>query len=174
MQQHSTAPLNSPSSLHTSSHLTNVPFPKPLSHFHTSPPLVSVHSGTSIDLDLNEVMHGWRLKSDRAGKRAKAAAAARQARAAAASGAGAAAAGVAAGMAGAGAAGGSHWTPIDPVSLVDVTLKKVKEGVTEPQMYHTVTSVQVRGRGVGRGVGTDKQGCAAQDVQGGGQCVAGG
>lgn len=112
-------------------------------------------------MDLNEVMHGWRVKFDRAGKRAKAAAAARQARAAAAAGAGSATAGAAAGMAGAGAAGGSHWTPIDPVSLVDTALKKVKEGVKEPQMYHTVTSVQVRGRGVGRSVGADKRACAA-------------
>ncbi len=38
---------------------------------------------------------------------------------------------------------GGATPPFDPSKLVDVSLRKIKEGVKEPQIYHTVTSGQV-------------------------------
>eukprot|EP00798_Chlamydomonas_sp_ICE-L_P000569 gene569-1986_t len=32
----------------------------------------------------------------------------------------------------------------DPVTLIDTSLRKIKEGVMEPQMYHTINTVQIK------------------------------
>ncbi|GAX76986.1 hypothetical protein CEUSTIGMA_g4433.t1 [Chlamydomonas eustigma] len=74
-------------------------------------------SGTlSKDLDLTEVMHTWRLKALVKAKN----------------------------MSHTWRKGGlgGATPPIDPAAIVDSSLKKLKAGVKEPQLYHTVTSVQ--------------------------------
>ena len=100
-------------------------------------------SGTLQDLDLSSSLYPWRLKAE-----AKARADAAAAKAAKGGGVGGGGAGRKAGGGGgraASVAAVSHPStmPVDPVRLHDSSLHRLKEGVRTPQMFHTITSVQV-------------------------------
>lgn len=109
-------------------------------------------SGTSADLDLTEDMYSWKLKAHRSWRDFKADNTAhdpQQSPSATASSEQGLRGGEAQAHRGDGSVTASSVQrrhSLDPLQLVDTSLAKLKEGVGEPQMYHTVMSVQGRRR----------------------------